>query len=76
MGEKVTKITREALIPLGVVGALVLSMATSVYMFASLATKVEAMEKNESPTRYEYNSDIGAIKLGIDNINKYILSNK
>lgn len=53
--EKASKFTKDTLIPVGVFFALVSCVVSIVWIFSSIATKVEAMEEKDCPTRNEFN---------------------
>lgn len=72
---KLGAITMNTLIPI----SLVIVIGGIIFFIGGLASKVEAIQKNESPSRSEYNQmcqQLSEIKKGVDEINRYLLTSK
>ena len=61
MSEAVKKITANTLVPLSIVGGIVFTIITVTFFLGGFVSRVEALEKNDSPTRKEYDATIKSI---------------
>lgn len=72
---KLGVITQNTLLPI----SLVLIIIVFASWIGGIATKVEAIQKLDSPSRYEFNQicdRLTEIKTGVDSINNYLLPKK
>lgn len=75
MSEQMQKITKHTTISI----SLLVAIVSVAFWVGSLASRVEAQENRNSPTRAEYDtlySQISDIKKGVDSINMYLLNKK
>lgn len=65
---KAVQITKETLIPIGAFFAILGILISAIWFLSGMATKVDAQEKKDSPSRVEFNtlgSDVKEIKVDV-----------
>ena len=70
------KLTKETLIPLGLVMTLIIVIISGAFWMGSLSTRVDAMNDKDSPTRQEFNqlcTNISSIDNKLTNLNNYLM---